>query len=122
MKTNMPEDARLTSGRHVSYWTDSFNTPLYNVVRDNIETDVAIVGGGLAGLSVAYCLSQSGKKVVLVEDGLIGSGESGRTTAQLVTALDNRYYELERIFGEEKTKLIAESHAAAIDFVERTVQ
>ncbi len=69
-----------------------------------------IVGGGLAGLSIAYCLSQSGKKVVVVEDGLIGSGETGRTTAHLVTALDDHYYDLERIFGEEKIKLIAESH------------
>ncbi len=80
-----------------------------------------IIGGGLAGLSVAYNLTQAGKKVVLVEDGHLGSGETGRTTAHLVTALDERYYELEKIFGEEKTRLIADSHKAAIDFVERTV-
>jgi glycine/D-amino acid oxidase-like deaminating enzyme/nitrite reductase/ring-hydroxylating ferredoxin subunit len=60
--------------------------------------------------------------VVLVEDGLIGSGESGRTTAHLVSALDDRYADLEFIFGEEDMKLIAESHKAAIDFVENTIQ
>ncbi|MBK5284917.1 MAG: FAD-dependent oxidoreductase, partial [Bacteroidia bacterium] len=42
--------------------------------------------------------------------------------AHLVTTLDDRYYHLEKIFGEEKTKLIVESHKAAIDFVERTVK
>jgi len=63
-----------------------------------------------------------GKKVVLVEDGSMGSGETGRTTAHLVTALDDRYYELERIYGEDNVKLIAQSHAKAIDFVEQTVK
>lgn len=123
MKTNnYPEDARITSGKHISYWTDTSVPESVNPLKENLETDVVIIGGGLAGLSVAYCLTQSGKKVILVEDGFIGSGETGRTTAHLVTALDDRYYDLERIFGIEKTKLIAESHIAAIDFVERTIQ
>ncbi len=117
-----PEDAHVTSGKNISYWTDSLNANEYNRLQENLETDVVIIGGGLAGLSVAYCLMQSGKKVVLVEDGEIGSGETGRTTAHLVTALDDRYYNFEKIFGEEKTKLIAESHQLAIDFVENTVK
>lgn len=117
-----PEDAGLTSGKNISCWTDSTNYSARNPLTEHLETDVVIVGGGLAGLSVAYCLMQSGKKVVLVEDGFIGSGETGRTTAHLVTALDDRYYFLEKVFGEEKTKLVAESHQLAIDFVERTVK
>ncbi len=119
---NNLEDARITSGKNISYWTDTATPSEHNPLKENLETDVVIVGGGLAGLSVAYCLTQSGKKVVLVEDGFIGSGETGRTTAHLVTALDDRYYHLEKIFGDEKTKLIAESHRMAIDFVEQTVK
>jgi glycine/D-amino acid oxidase-like deaminating enzyme/nitrite reductase/ring-hydroxylating ferredoxin subunit len=116
-------EGKITAGTHVSYWTESIAPPTgQNTVKENLEADVIIVGGGLAGLSVAYCLTMAGKKIILVEDGLIGSGETGRTTAHLVTALDNRYYKLEKIFGAEKTKLLAQSHAKAIDFVERTVQ
>jgi glycine/D-amino acid oxidase-like deaminating enzyme/nitrite reductase/ring-hydroxylating ferredoxin subunit len=122
METDINEtNAEVTSGKHISCWTEILPAPQLNPLKENLDTDVVIVGGGLAGLSVAYCLVQSGKKVVVVEDGFIGSGETGRTTAHLVTALDNRYYEFERIFGEEKTKLIAESHKMAIDFVEHTV-
>src|SRR5476649_2836060 len=105
---NNQEDAQITSGKNISYWTDTVTPAVQNPLKENLETDVVIVGGGLAGLSVAYCLTQSGKKVILIEDGFIGSGETGRTTAHLVTALDDRYYNLERIFGDEKTKLIAE--------------
>ena len=119
---NDPEDAGLTSGKNISYWTDSASSPVKNPLKQNLETDVVIIGGGLAGISVAYCLTQSGKSVVLVEDGYIGSGETGRTTAHFVTALDDRYYHFEKVFGEEKTKLIAESHQAAIDFVEHTIK
>jgi glycine/D-amino acid oxidase-like deaminating enzyme/nitrite reductase/ring-hydroxylating ferredoxin subunit len=112
----------LTAGRHISWWTDSASAQVLNPLKENIETDVVVVGGGLAGMSVAYCLAESGREVVLVEDGYIGSGETGRTTAHLVTALDDRYYHLQKIFGEEKTRLIAESHQRAIDFVEETVR
>ncbi|HWQ90623.1 MAG TPA: FAD-dependent oxidoreductase, partial [Clostridia bacterium] len=48
--------------------------------------------------------------------------ETGRTTAHLVNALDERYYELERLHGERGAQLAAESHSAAIDFIERVVQ
>ena len=119
---NIPEDARVTAGKNISYWTNTAKPASQNPLKENLETEVVIVGGGLAGLSVAYCLTQSGKKVVLIEDGFIGSGETGRTTAHLVTALDDRYYDLERIFGEEKTKLIAESHIVAINIVEDTIK
>lgn len=122
MKTNQTENPQVTSGTNISYWTDSAAVQLKKPLTQSLETDVVIVGGGLAGLSVAYQLTQTGHSVVLAEDGMIGSGETGRTTAHLVTALDDRYYDLERIFGEEKTKLIAESHRLAIDFVERTVR
>lgn len=124
MEKNKPiENGNLTSGKNISYWVESV-APLsgFPPLKENIETDVVIVGGGLAGLSTAYCLLEKGKQVVVVEDGFIGSGESGRTTAHLVTALDDRYYHLESNFGPEETKHIAQSHSAAIDFVEQTIK
>ena len=115
-------DSRFTSGKHQSYWINFLDPGALNPLKENLETEVVIIGGGIAGLSVAYCLVQSGKKVVLVEDGFIGSGETGRTTAHFVTALDDRYYYLEKTFGDEKLKLIAESHKLAIDFVEDVIE
>lgn len=117
-----PSGEKFTSGTHVSYWINSVAPLSFQKLELDKEVDVVIVGGGLAGVSVAYNLIKAGKTIALVEDGFIGSGETGRTTAHLVTALDDRYYELERLFGEEKTKLIAHSHATAIDFIEDTVK
>jgi glycine/D-amino acid oxidase-like deaminating enzyme/nitrite reductase/ring-hydroxylating ferredoxin subunit len=121
MENSQNTNAAFTSGKHMSYWLDSVAPVKFESLKENISTDIVIVGGGITGVSIAYCLMQSGKKVVLVEDGNIGSGETGRTTAHLVCALDDRYYELERIYGEEDIRLIAESHKSAIDLIERTI-
>ena len=57
----------------------------------------------------------------MLDDGPIGGGMTGRTTAHLVNALDDRYFELERLHGEQGARLAAESHTAAIDLIERIV-
>ncbi|MDX2002889.1 MAG: FAD-dependent oxidoreductase [Chitinophagales bacterium] len=116
------DDGNVTSGRHLSYWLDSTEPIVYTPLEQDIIVDVAIVGGGLSGLSCAYELTKRNLKVAVLEDGYIGSGETGRTTAHLVNALDDRYYDIEKKFNEEVAKLAAASHTAAIDYIERTVQ
>ncbi len=116
-----PSAEKFTAGTNHSVWIDSVAPLSFNKLALNKKVDVAIVGGGIAGVTIAYCLTMVGKKVALVEDGFIGSGETSRTTAHLVNALDDRFYELERLFGEDQAKLIAQSHTAAIDFIENVI-
>ena len=113
---------QISSGYNESYWIDSVHSNVFEKLEKDIKTDVLVIGGGIAGLTTAYCLAMASKKVILIEDGLIGSGESGRTTAHLTNALDDRYYTLEKLFGEEKSRLAAESHSAAIDWIENTIR
>jgi glycine/D-amino acid oxidase-like deaminating enzyme/nitrite reductase/ring-hydroxylating ferredoxin subunit len=110
-----------TSGRNKSYWLDSAKQPLFESLQSNEKCDVVIIGGGIAGLSVAYTLVKEGKKVILLEDGNIASGESGRTSAHLASSLDDKYYIIRKDFGEEDTKLAAQSHMAAIDYIEKII-
>lgn len=111
----------LTSGENISYWLDTVKPLEMETLENNMDTDILIIGGGIAGLTTAYCLLKAGRKIVLVEDGFIGSGESGRTTAHLTAALDDRYYEIEKAFGKEGSKKAAESHTASIDWIGDTV-
>jgi glycine/D-amino acid oxidase-like deaminating enzyme len=64
---------------------------------------------GISGSPTAYLLTQVGKSVVVIEDGGIGSGQTGATTAHLVNALDDRFFDLERFHGERGSRLAAES-------------
>lgn len=111
-----------TSGKNVSYWIDSVPGKSFETLQEDLEADVVVVGAGIAGLTTAYVLAKSGLKGVVIEDGNIGSGETGRTTAHLVNALDDRYYDLEKYFGAKNAKLAIESHTAAVDFIEQVVR
>lgn len=106
------------SGTLMSPWADKFPMPAFPPLDRDVQTEVCVVGAGIAGVSVAYHLVRSGIPVVLIEDGTIGGGETGRTTAHLASALDDRYRVLERIHGEKGARLAAQSHAAAVDQLE----
>ncbi len=110
-----------TSGTNISYWLHSEKAPSFNALHQNIETDTLIIGAGIAGITTAYCLVNAGKKVVIIEDGLPCSGETGRTTAHIANALDDFYTDIEKMHGEENSRLAAESHTAAINFIEKTI-
>ena len=112
-----------TSGQSESSWFKDIGHPLrFDKLAQIISVDVAIVGGGIAGVTTAYLLSKSGKSVALLEDGYIGSGETGRTTAHITHALDDRYYNIEKKHGANSARLAAESHTSAINFIDRTVR
>jgi glycine/D-amino acid oxidase-like deaminating enzyme/nitrite reductase/ring-hydroxylating ferredoxin subunit len=88
----------------------------------DLHADVCIVGAGISGMTTAYLLAREGRSVVVLDDGPIGGGETCRTTAHLSNAFDDRYYEIERLFGQRGSRLIAESHTAAIDRIEEIVR
>lgn len=109
---------KTDNGRSTSVWMDIRDDMLRPPLAENAEADVCIVGAGIAGMSAAYELSKVGKRVIVLDDGPIAGGETCRTTAHLSNAFDDRFTELERLFGEEWSRLTAESHTAAIDRME----
>ena len=101
----------------ISLWMDSVEMPRCPSLSENINAEICIVGGGIAGLTAAYLLLKECKHVCVLEDYELGSGQSGRTTAQFSTVLGDRYFDLEKSHGVEGAKLIAESHGTAIEKV-----
>lgn len=106
-------------GKTVSYWEASENLPEKSALGESIETDVCVIGAGIAGLTTAYLLTKAGRRVIVIDDGLIGGGETSRTTAHLSNAIDDRIYRIEDRHGAEKAKLAVESHAEAINQIEK---
>jgi glycine/D-amino acid oxidase-like deaminating enzyme/nitrite reductase/ring-hydroxylating ferredoxin subunit len=112
-------DAATTSGRRPTIWSTTQPSLAFTPLPDDLAADVCVIGGGIAGLTTAYLLASERLSVIVLEDGHLGSGETGRTTAHLSNAIDDRYLEIERLHGEEGARLAAASHASAIDRIEQ---
>jgi glycine/D-amino acid oxidase-like deaminating enzyme/nitrite reductase/ring-hydroxylating ferredoxin subunit len=110
------------TGKTDSLWMITSPPRVMSTLASDLRTDVCIIGAGIAGITTAYLLAQAGRRVVVLEDGAVGGGETGRTTAHLTNAMDDRYYVLERVHGTEGARLAAVSHGAAIDTIESIVR
>ncbi|MED5621955.1 FAD-dependent oxidoreductase [Ideonella sp. BN130291] len=107
-----------TNGATRSFWMTSATLPAFPSLPGDTETDVCVIGGGIAGLTTAYLLSREGRRVVLLEamDSLAG-GETGRTTAHFMPP-DDRYFHIAESFGEEASRKVARSFKLATDLAE----
>jgi glycine/D-amino acid oxidase-like deaminating enzyme/nitrite reductase/ring-hydroxylating ferredoxin subunit len=118
----------ISSGKSEPLWFSTASSTKITVAKfskltTNIQsTDVVVIGGGIAGITVAYMLAKVGRKIVVLEDGHLASGETGRTTAHITHALDDRYYNFETIHGRESARHAADSHTAAMELIESIIK
>lgn len=104
-----------------SYWVNSAPDTGYPKLTDDLKVDVAIIGGGIAGLTAAYLLKQAGKKVALLEKDTIGSGVTGHTTGKVTSQHGLNYHRLQRYFGTQAAKLYGEANQTAIQEMEKVI-
>lgn len=112
----------MEGGKTTSLWGATAELITTEPLKQDVETDVVVVGAGLGGITTAYLLAEEGKRVVVVDDGPVGGGETSRTTAHLTDAIDDRYYHLESIFGKKATRIAADSQTQAIIQIEELVR
>ena len=110
------------AGNLVSFWERTAKKFRSTPLAESLTTDVCVIGAGIAGVTTAYLMARERKNVVLIDDGPVGGGMTGRTTAQFVTLVDDGYDKVEKMLGEECARLCAESQVAAIDRVESIVR
>ena len=137
-----PKQPPATPTKEVTVWQDVATGPTFPRLASYMVADCVIVGGGFAGLTTAYQLLKQGERlhctktqrtsqgsatrcarvyagrsVVLLEAGKISGGQSGRSTAHLMTWADDGYNKLMNQFGRRQIRLVAKSHRDAINFV-----
>ena len=91
-------------------------------LETNQRCDTVVIGGGIAGLSVAFELVAAGQSVIVLDRGPIGGGMTARTTAHLAPPCDDLLSELISIQGEETARQFHHSHAAAVARIEEIVR
>ncbi|NMA67819.1 MAG: FAD-dependent oxidoreductase [Desulfitobacterium sp.] len=105
-----------------SLWIDSTPSTSYPSLVGDTNVDVAIIGGGMTGITTAYLLAQGGLKTVVLEAERILLGTTGHTTGKLTVQHNLIYDYLLKQIGEENSKLYAEANRAAIEFVAETIR
>lgn len=93
----------------------------YPLLDQDIEVDVAIIGGGITGITAADQLLNQGKKVAILEAHCLGEGTSGYSTGNLYVPIQAFYQNVASKFNFETAKLIAHSRQFAIDFIESNI-
>ena len=84
-----------------SIWVSSGALPRYAALRGDIQTDVLVIGGGMAGILCAYTLQREGISCVLVEADRLAGGITQNTTAKLTSQHGFIYHRLIEKFGKE---------------------
>ena len=110
--------ARATS----SYWSDTASFSRYPKLDRDLHVDVAVVGGGITGLTAAYLIAKSGRTVALVERRRLSGVDTSSTTAHLTAVTDLRLTELIEAFGEDHARAAWDAGFAAIDLVNRNIR
>ncbi|WP_157431687.1 FAD-dependent oxidoreductase [Actinomadura hibisca] len=105
-----------------SYWIESTPPTSHPRLDEDVVVDVAVVGGGIAGLSAAWELTRAGRTVAVLEARRIVSGATGHTTGRLSSLHPYLYRPLHKAQGADAARLYARSQQDAVEHVIRTAE
>ncbi|WP_055491226.1 FAD-dependent oxidoreductase [Streptomyces sp. TP-A0356] len=102
------------TGTQASYWIETAPGLPRPALTEDIGVDVAVIGAGMAGLSTAWEVAQSGRSVAVLEAGCLAGGVTGHTTAKLTALHSLVHQRLRRTRGPEGARLYGHSQMDAL--------
>ena len=109
--------------KNKSIWiNNNINNKKMPKLDKNIECDVLIIGGGMAGLSTAYNLMNSNKKVVLIDKDKCGMGATSKNTGKLTWMQGLIYSKLSSNYNDDVAKLYFDSQIDAINSIRKIIE
>jgi glycine/D-amino acid oxidase-like deaminating enzyme/nitrite reductase/ring-hydroxylating ferredoxin subunit len=125
----VPNDSLLASeekpmiadtGGH-SYWNATAIAPDYPELSGDINVDVAIIGGGIVGITTARLLKDVGQTVAVLEARRVGREVTGKSTAKITSQHHIIYDTLRQKFGEGNARLYGEAQEAGLAMIRNLV-
>lgn len=108
-------------GKPLSLWVATAGSTKYASLDADIDVDVAVIGGGIAGLTAALALKRDGQTVAVLEAARVGTGVTGHTTGKVTSLHRLAYTELAGSHGEAAARTYGQANQAAIEHIARTV-
>src|SRR5687768_17469299 len=106
-------------GTHASLWVETSPSTSYPALDRDLKVDVAVLGGGIAGMTAALLLARADLKVALVDAGRIGHGVSGYSTAKVTSLHSLTYADLASSRGEDHAHVYGEANEAGLAAIAR---
>ena len=104
-----------------SAWLEPGTEPSWPRLDQDLEVDVAVVGGGVVGITAALRLAEAGVRVALIEANRVGHGVTGHTTAKLSSLHGLTYASLRRDHGDDTARAYGALNEAGISTVAQLV-
>jgi len=104
-----------------SIWLKGIKPKKGNSLKEDIETDVLIIGGGMTGITTAYFLQDKNLDVTLVEQNTIASGQSSKTTGKLTYLQGTILDKIKNVYDEDTVIKYIESQKEAIEIVKNII-
>ena len=101
--------------KHESFWIDTVKRTDYPKAEGVVSVDVAIVGGGITGLTAALLLKRAGKSVAVIDAGRVAASVTGHTTAKISSGHGLIYSQISKTLGEQAAAIYAQSNQAAVE-------
>ena len=114
--------AVLEARKNTSLWIDTAERTSYPPLEPGRHFDVAVLGGGIAGLTTAYLLERQGASVAVVEADRVAAGVTAFTTAKVSALQGTIYSTVERKFGEDGARTYAEANQAGKEWMGALVE
>jgi glycine/D-amino acid oxidase-like deaminating enzyme/nitrite reductase/ring-hydroxylating ferredoxin subunit len=100
------------------YWVRTAALPAFGAIDRDVTVDVAVIGGGLTGITAAYLLKTAGLTVCLLERDTCAATDTGHTTAHLTMVTDEFVTKLIDNFGRDTAAAVWHAGRVAIDTIE----
>ncbi|HEX6713176.1 MAG TPA: FAD-dependent oxidoreductase [Thermoleophilaceae bacterium] len=106
-----------TTSEQESLWLATAPKTRYAKLRENIDVDVAVLGGGIAGLTTALLLKREGARVAVIEAARVGRGVTGCTTAKVSALQSTMYTTIRSRHGADAAAVYAEASLVGVERV-----
>lgn len=105
-----------------SIWLETYDYENHPSLTQDIAVDIAIIGGGITGITTALELLPSGKEIAIFEAEKIASGTTSYSTANLYAPVMQSHHTITSKFNQQAVNTIIQSRSHAIDYIESTIR
>lgn len=112
----------MLNGKHISFWLDDAEATDFPLVKDGTKVDVAIVGGGIVGVTTGLMLKKQGFKVAIIESKRVASDVTSGTTAKITISSSLIYDNLLTNLGMETASKYRDANILGFDTIAELIK